>query len=99
MSGQVSSRVEAETTELKNTNEILMLELQQKEKELAKASKINNKGVLIIGVGCPDRVTFMRGVLILGVTSYEGRWGKGAVGVSPSNDSTPYLGDHTPLIH
>ena len=32
----VSSRVEAETTELRNTNEMLMLELQQKEQELAK---------------------------------------------------------------
>lgn len=37
-SEQVTSLVETETTELRNTNEILMLELQQKEQELAKVN-------------------------------------------------------------
>lgn len=36
VSEQLSTHVEAETKELKNVNEILMLELQQKEQEVAK---------------------------------------------------------------
>ena len=39
----MSSRVEAETSELRNINEILMLELQQKEEELNKVSIAKEK--------------------------------------------------------
>lgn len=37
-SEQLTNRVEAETKELKNINEMLMLELQQKEQEIAKVT-------------------------------------------------------------
>lgn len=39
VSNQISSRVEAETSELRNSKEMLMLKLQQKEQELSKVSK------------------------------------------------------------
>lgn len=35
-SKQITAQVDAETSELKNTNRILLLELQQKDKNLAK---------------------------------------------------------------
>ena len=48
LSEQIASRIDAETDELKKTNEILKTELQQKDQDISKVEKNTNHTSLFI---------------------------------------------------